>query len=100
MKPFLLATAFVLTLSTAAHTASPWTEADGEDTIFIAWKGVTCGAVKYTVWLPYNLAAKKTLDFYRITPTSDTPITGKITMAGEDVFLNGERCMDDVAKGY
>jgi hypothetical protein len=58
--------------TSAVHAASPWTEADGENTIFFAWKNVTCGTVRYTVWIPYDLAAKKSLDFYRVTPTSDT----------------------------
>jgi hypothetical protein len=102
MKKLLLAGIAVLSMlyASIAAAVSPWTEADGENTIFLAWKNVTCGTVRYTVWIPYDLAAKKTLDFYRITPTSDTPITtGKITMAGADVFLDGKRCMDEIAKG-
>jgi hypothetical protein len=101
MKKLLLTGIAVLSMlyASIAAAVSPWTEADGENTIFLAWKNVTCGTVRYTVWIPYDLSAKKTLDFYRITPTSDTPITGKITMAGEDVFLDGKRCMDEIAKG-
>jgi hypothetical protein len=102
MKKALLAGIAALSVLSASIAAavSHWTEADGENTIFLAWKNVTCGTVRYTVWIPYDLAAKKTLDFYRITPTSDTPITtGKITMAGADVFLDGKRCMDEIAKG-
>jgi hypothetical protein len=89
-RPLMIAA--LLMATSAVHAASPWTEADGENTVFIALKNVTCGTVGYTVWVPYDLTAKKTLDFYRVTPTSDTPVTGKITMAGGDVFLDGKRC--------
>jgi hypothetical protein len=71
-RTLLAGIAALLMATSAVHAASPWTEADGENTIFFAWKNVTCGTVRYTVWIPYDLAAKKSLDFYRVTPTSDT----------------------------
>jgi hypothetical protein len=77
-----------------APAASPWREADGKDRIFIALKGVTCGDVHYTVWIPYDLTLKKTLDFYRIVADGNHA-GGKITMRGADVFLDDKRCMED-----
>ena len=98
----------VAALFLATGTAhAQWTEADGKDTIFMAWKGVTCNGIRLTLWKPYNLTEQKHLNFWRITANPpDTPIAhlkGKITI-GEvdmfpDVFLNGERCMDDNPKG-
>jgi hypothetical protein len=77
---------------------SPWTEADGKDVVFIALKKVACGTgenvQRFAVWLPYNTAAKKQLDFYRITPLFDAPVTGKITMVNGEVFLDGKKCVD------
>jgi hypothetical protein len=74
--------------------------------IFMAWKGVTCNGIRLTLWKPYNLKGQKHLNFWRITANPpDTPIAhlkGKITIGEVDVFpdlfLNGERCMDDNPK--
>jgi hypothetical protein len=62
----------VLYVSTA-DAVSPWTEADGKDVVFIALKKVACGTgenvQRFAVWLPYNTAAKRQLDFYRHNST-------------------------------
>jgi hypothetical protein len=52
-RTLLTGIAALLMATSAVHAASPWTEADGENTIFLALKNVTCGTVRYTVWIPY-----------------------------------------------
>jgi hypothetical protein len=54
MKKLLLAGIAVLSMlyASIAAAVSPWTKADGENTIFLALKNVTCGTVRYTVWIP------------------------------------------------
>src|SRR5262249_20724144 len=102
----LLLTAIAALLLATGTAQAQWTEADGKDTIFIAWKNVTCDGIKLTLWKPYNTKEKKSLHFWRITANPpETPIThmkGKITIgdvdAFPDVFLNGERCLDDNPK--
>jgi hypothetical protein len=100
MKKLLLTSIAALFLATGAAHAQ-WTEADGKGVIFLAWKGVKCNGVKLTMWRPYNTEEQKFLDFWRFT--SEAPIKGKITIgnvdAFPDVFLDGERCMDDNPKG-
>jgi hypothetical protein len=96
MKKILLAGVAALSVlgASVAHAASPWTEADGENTIFIALKNVTCSDnATYTVWIPYDMTAQKQLNFLRITSNSNAPVTG-VTMVGNDVLLNGVRCKD------
>src|SRR5262245_57471700 len=85
----------LLALTTiAANAASPWTEADGENVVFIPHNTVICSdGWAYTVWGPFDTAANKQLDFLRITSNRDGPVTG-ITMEREDIFLNGNRCTD------
>jgi len=94
----LFALAFILAIGPAQAAGNPWTEADGKDRIFLAWKRVKCGDTHYTVWIPYDLVLKKQLDFLRIVADGEHH-GGKLAMRGEDVFLNDERCLDDVAKG-
>jgi hypothetical protein len=77
-----------------AGSPSPWTEADGEDIIFFAVQGITCEGVNYSVWQPYNVKLQKQLDFLRLTPLSDTPITGKFTHTDQGWFRNGKLCED------
>jgi hypothetical protein len=100
MKRLLLTSVAALFLATGtAHSASPWTEADGKNTIFIALKNVTCrdNAI-YTVWIPYDTATQKQLNFLRITSNADAPVVG-ITLSGNDVLLNGVRCKDGRPEG-
>jgi hypothetical protein len=95
MKKTLLAGIAALLMATsAAHAGSPWTEADGEDVIFIAIKRIACEGVNYGVWQPYNVKLQKQLDFLRLTPLSDTPITGKFTHTDQGWFRNGKLCED------
>jgi hypothetical protein len=85
---------------TTAHAQYPWTEADGKDVVFFAWKRVTCkDGVKYTMWQPYNTAEKRWLPFRRITPKPEGKMTVGEVDAFPDIFLDGERCMDDNPKG-
>jgi len=106
MKAAIIAGCAVLFLATGAAHAQ-WTEADGKDTIFIAWKSVRCDGIKLTLWKPYNLKEKKNLNFWRITANPpNAPVAhlkGKITIgevdAFPDVFIDGERCLDDNPKG-
>jgi hypothetical protein len=91
---FIAGIAALLAATSAAHTASPWTEADGEDVIFIAMKRIACEGVNYVVWQPYNVKLQKQLDFLRLTPLSDTPITGKFTHTDQGWFRNGKLCED------
>ena len=39
----LFALAFILAIGPAQAAGNPWTEADGKDRIFLAWKRVKCG---------------------------------------------------------
>jgi hypothetical protein len=87
--------------ASAVHAAgSPWTEADGKDVYFLALKNVRCGNVNYTVWQPIREKTekprkpKKALNFLRITSDENRPVTG-ISMDGEDVLLNGKRCIEE-----
>jgi hypothetical protein len=98
-KRFLISIAALLLATGIAH--AQWTEADGKDVIFFAWKGVTCNGVKLTMWRPYNTKEQKFLTFWRLIP--EAPVKGKVTVGDvdifPDVFLDGERCMDDNPKG-
>jgi hypothetical protein len=85
---------------TTAHAQYPWTEADGKDVVFFAWKRVTCkDGVKYTMWQPYNTAEKRWLPFRRITPKPEGKMTVGEVDGFPDIFLDEERCMDDNPKG-
>jgi hypothetical protein len=91
---YAIAIAALMLWATSASAGSPWTEADGEDVVFFALKKVICSdSVTYIVWVPYNTALNKQLDFLRITSDADAPIKG-ITLSGNNVLLNGVRCTD------
>jgi hypothetical protein len=103
MKRFLLAAAFAC-IASAAHAqgwGNPWEEADGKDRIYIPLTSVACGLGKdvqrFMIWLPYDTAANKSLDFYRLTPQLPAmPLKGKITIKEGDkfpeIFLDGKKC--------
>jgi hypothetical protein len=103
MKRLLLAAAFAC-IASAAHAqgwGNPWEEADGRDRIYIPLTSVACGLGKdvqrFMIWLPYDTAANKSLDFYRLTPQLPAmPLKGKITIKEGDkfpeIFLDGKKC--------
>jgi len=86
-----LLTMLCLPYSALAWT-NPWTEADGPDVIFLATRNMTCGDVSYTVWTPYNTKLNKQLDFLRVVANGEHR-GGKITMQGDDFFIDGKRCL-------
>jgi len=76
MRKVLLTGVVALLLATGtAHAeavwSNPWEEADEPDRIYFLLRTVACGLGKdvqrFAIWPPYDLAAKKTLDFYRVT---------------------------------
>jgi hypothetical protein len=75
---------------------------DPADRLYLLLKTVACGlgesVQRFAIWLPYDQATNKTLDFYRVTPQLPAvPFKGKIEIKEgngkfPDVFLDGQKC--------
>jgi hypothetical protein len=102
MKKLLLtgiAALFLATGTARADWGNPWEQADGPDRIYILLRTVACGFGKdvqrFAIWQPYDRAAKKTLDFYRITPQlPPKPLKGKATFIDGQLAIDGEKCVE------
>jgi hypothetical protein len=105
-KIFLTGIAALSVLASAAHAdwGNPWEEADGPNRIYILLRTVACGlgedVQRFAIWQPYDLAAKKTLDFYRVTPElPPKPLKGKATFIDGQLAIDGEKCVEWPGKG-